>query len=308
MKRLFDFVYGNFMTLFNRVVENIKELSPMYQAAFALIVVALIFIAVMILIYILRISKYRTVKEIENVDVVFFNSVWEFPPYKRGKQGEIVFILLIPFTFAINLVVKIFMFRSFDAINSSDYITRRMLENMQLENMRLKDKNKDLLKLIDEAGLNKKKRPAPKPKRQEPPKEEPKKVEPKKEEPKQEAKKTEEPPKEEPKVEEVKKETAPIKEEQKKEEPIKVEPKKEEPKQAAPKVEEVKEVKEEAVTSSTIVTEKDKEPEVILSKPNIEEPITPQPDIIEAEIIDPDQDKLDELIDLVSTKETRGKA
>ena len=156
MKRLFDFVYGNFMTLFNRVVENLRELSPLYQVALALIAVALIFVAVMILIYVIRVSKYRTIKKIENVDVVFFNSVWEFEPFKKGKQGEVLFILLIPFTFVINLVVKVFMFRAFSAINSSDYITRRMLENMQLENMRLKDKNKELLKMIRSAIITSK--------------------------------------------------------------------------------------------------------------------------------------------------------
>ena len=180
MKRLFDFVYSNFMTLFEKVVRNLRELSTLQQVALALVAVALIFIAIMLLIYIIRITKYRTINRIENVDVVFFNSVWEFAPYKKAKEGNILFILIIPFTFIINLVVKAFMFKEFSAINSSDYITRRMLENMQLENMRLKDKNKELLKIIDEAPRHP--RPAPKasPKREEPKKEEPKKEEPKK--------------------------------------------------------------------------------------------------------------------------------
>lgn len=303
MKRLFDFVTGNFMTLFNRVMENIKELSPLSQVALALVAVALIFIAVMLLIYIIRISKYRTIKQIENVDVVFFNTVYEFGPYKKAKEGQILFIILMPFTHVINFVIKIFMFRSFDAINSSDYITRRMLENMQLENMKMKDLNKELLKVIDESGLNKKPRKqtrlAPKPMKQVTPKEAPKKVAPKEEEPKD----VKEEPKvvtEEPIVEVKKQEAAPKKEAPKKEAPKK---------EAAPKTETPKvEKEEEVLTSSTIVTEVDKEPEVILQTARVEDPIMPEREILEAEIIDPDKESMDELIGDVATKETRGKA
>lgn len=306
MKRLFDFVYGNFMTVFDRVVVNLRELSPLFQLALALVAVALIFAAVMLMVYIIRISKYRTIKKIENVDVVFFNTVYEFGPYKRAKEGEMLFILLIPFTFIINFVIKIFMFKSFSAINASDYITRRMLENMQLENMRMKDKNKELLMRIDEAGLNKKQRkqtkPAARPVKQDPPKEEVKKEEPKVVAPKEEA-----PKKEEPKVEE-KKVVAPKKEEPKVEEVKKEEPKKAAPKQEEPKKEAKAPVNEEVVTTSTIVKEEDKEPEVILAANKVEEPVMPEREILEAEVIDPDKEKFDELIEDVATKETRGKA
>jgi hypothetical protein len=268
MKRLFDFVYSNFMTLWNRVVANLRELSTLQQVALALITVALIFIAIMLLIYIIRITKYRTINKIQNVDVVFFNSVWEFAPYKKAKEGKMLFILIIPFTFLINLVVKTFMFKQFSAINSSDYITRRMLENMQLENMRLKDKNKELLKIIDEAPKHP--RPAPK-------------VTPKKVEPKV-----------------VKEEIEPVK----KEEPKKEEPKKEEPKkEAAPKKE-----TEETVTTSTVVADDDKEPEVIMASVKVEEPEEQESEIIDAEIIDPENENIEELMEDVKVKETRGKA
>jgi hypothetical protein len=302
MKRLLDFVTGNFMTLFNKVTENLKELSLLSQVALALVAVALIFIAVMLLIYFIRISKYRTIKKIENVDVVFFNSVYEFGPYKNAKEGEILFILLIPFTFIINFVIKAFMYRSFSAINSSDYITRRMLENMQLENMKMKDMNKELLKVIDESGLNKKPKkqmkPVPKPVIQETPKETPKELAPKEEEPKVVV--------EEPKIEEKKQEAAPKKETPKKEvAPEKEATKKEaSPEKELPKVEK----KEDLPPSSTIVTEADKEPEVILQSARVEEPIMPEREILEAEIIDSENENLDELMGDVATKETRGKA
>jgi len=277
------------MTLFNKVMDNLRELSLLSQVALALVAVALIFVAVMLLIYIIRISKYRTIKEIENVDVVFFNSVYEFGPYKKAKEGNVLFVLLIPFTFIINVVIKVLMFKSFSAINSSDYITRRMLENMQLENMRIKEMNNELLKVIDEAGLNKKQKkqvkPAPRPQYQEPA--------PKKEEPKVVA---EEPAKEEPKPEPtLKKEVAP-----------ETEP---EEKKATPKTETPKIEKEEDVfDSSSMVTDSDKEPEVILQTAKVEEPMEPEKEILEAEIIDPDNENLDELMGDVATKETRGKA
>ena len=284
MKKLFDFVYGNFMTLFNRVVENLRELSSLYQVALALVAVALIFIAVMILIYLNRYSKYRTIKKIENVDIVLFNSVWEFEPYKRAKEGEILFILIIPFTFLINFVVKVFMFRAFSAINSSDYITRRMLENMQLENMRLKDKNKELLKTIDDAGLNRKQRPQPKPvqrtQQQVVPKEEPKK----------EVKEEVVTPEKEPEKESSSKQEEIVKETPKKEAAVNPE------------------IKEEVETSSTIVKEDDKEPEVILAAKKVEEPKELENEIIEAEIIDPENENIDDLMEDVAAKETRGRA